>query len=142
MRVLFDTNVLIDFLLDRAPYAEVASKLLSRAERGGIQGLACANSFTTIFYLARKAAGVEAARSYIADLLALLEVAGVTRTTLEDAGRSSVPDYEDAVVCAAASQANADCVVTLNEKNFADAPLPVHSPTSLLAALLVADPER
>lgn len=139
MRVLFDTNVLVDFLLDRAPHAEVASDLLSRVERGGIQGLACANSFTTIFYLARKATGVEAARSYIADLLALLEVAPVTRTTLE-AGRSSLLDYEDAVVCAAASQANADCVVTRNEKDFANAPLPVHSPTSLLAALLVADP--
>lgn len=140
MRVLFDTNVLIDFLLDRAPHAEVASDLLSRVERGGIQGLACANSFTTVFYLARKATGVEAARSYIADLLALLEVAPVTRTTLEDAGRSSVLDYEDAVVCAAASQVKADCVVTRNEKGFANAPLPVHSPTSLLAALLATDP--
>ena len=75
MRVLFDTNVLIDFLLDRAPYAQSAADLLSRVDRGEIQGLACANSFTTIFYLARKAAGVEAARSYIADLLTLLEVA-------------------------------------------------------------------
>lgn len=140
MRVLFDTNVLVDFLLDRAPHAQVASSLLSRVERGGLQGLACANSFTAIFYLARKATGVEAARSYIADLLALLEVAPVTRTTLEDAGQSSVLDYEDAVVCAAACQANADCVVTRNEKDFAAAPLPVHSPTSLLAALLVANP--
>ena len=140
MRVLFDTNVLMDFLLDRVPHAEAASDLLSRVERGDIQGLACANSFTTIFYLARKEAGIEAAKSHIADLLALLEVAPITRTTLEDAGSSSVLDYEDAVVCAAASQANADCVVTRNEKDFADAPLPVHSPTSLLAALLVADP--
>ncbi|MDE0178549.1 MAG: hypothetical protein OXP36_08105, partial [Gammaproteobacteria bacterium] len=87
-----------------------------------------------------KAKGVEAARSYIADLLALLEVAPVTRTTLEDAVRSTVLDYEDAVVCAAASLANADCVVTRDGKDFATAPLPVHSPPSLLAALLVADP--
>ncbi|MDE0660819.1 MAG: PIN domain-containing protein [Gammaproteobacteria bacterium] len=140
MRVLFDTNVLVDFLLDRAPHAKGASDLLSRADRGDIQGLACANSFTTIFYLARKAAGVEAARSYMADLLALLEVAPVTRTTLEDAGGSGVLDYEDAVVCAAASQANADCVVARNEKDFAKAPVPVYSPTSLLAALTFVDP--
>ena len=51
-----------------------------------------------------------------------------------------MPVYEDAVVWVAASQANADCVVTRNEKDFANAPLPVHSPTSLLAALMVADP--
>ena len=140
MRVLFDTNVLIDFLLDRLPYSKGATDLLSRVERGEVQGLACANSFTTIFCLARKAAGVEVARVYIADLLALLEVAPVNRSTLEDAGRSGVTDYEDAVVCSAASQANADCVVTRNQKDFANAPLPVHSPTSLLAALAVAEP--
>ena len=139
MRVLFDTDVLMDFLLDRPPYAEGAADLLSRVDRGEIQGLACANSFTTIFYLARKAAGIEAARAYIAEMLALLEVAPVSRTTLEDARRSDVTDYEDAVVCAAASQANADCVVTRNQKDFANAPLPVHSPTSLLGVLAVAE---
>lgn len=140
MRILFDTDVLVDFLLDRAPHAEGAAELLSRVDRGEVQGLACANSFTTIFYLARKAAGIEAARSYVADLLALLEVAPVGRTTLEDAGHSGVMDYEDAVVCAAASRSNADCVVTRNQKDFSNAPLPVHSPTSLLAALSVAEP--
>ena len=108
MRALFDTDVLIDFLLDRAPFAEGAADLLSRVDRGEIQGLACANSFTTIFYLARKAAGVEAARTFFADLLALLDVAPVGRSTLEEAGQSDVGDYEDAVVCAAARQAQAD----------------------------------
>lgn len=139
MRILFDTDVLIDFLLDRPPYAESAANLLSRVDRGEVQGLAYANSFTTIFYLARKAAGMESARTYVADLLALLEVAPVGRGTLEDAGQSGVLDYEYAVVCAAASRANADCVVTRNQKDYANAPLPVHSPTSLLAVLSVAD---
>lgn len=135
MRVLFDTDVLIDFLLDRAPFSEGAADLLSRVDRGEIQGLACANSFTTIFYLARKAAGVDAARAFVADLLTLLEVAPVSRTTLEEAGRSSIGDYEDAVVCTAARQANADCVVTRNERDFAKSLVPAYSPSALLAAL-------
>lgn len=37
MKVLFDNNVLIDFLLDRAPFADAAADLLSRADRGQIQ---------------------------------------------------------------------------------------------------------
>ncbi len=48
VRAIFDTNVLIDFLLDRAPFADAAADLLSRADRGEIQGLVCANSIATI----------------------------------------------------------------------------------------------
>ena len=55
MKVMFDTNVILDVLLECPPFSEPAAKLLSRAERGEIQGFVCATTITTIFYLARKA---------------------------------------------------------------------------------------
>ena len=135
VRTLFDTNVLIDFLLDRAPFADAAADLLSRADRGEIQGLVCANSITTIHYLVRKAVGVTDARRHIAALLSILDVAPVNRATLEQALNSAMDDFEDAVIAESGLQANAECVVTRNERDFANTPIPAHSPQSLLGLL-------
>lgn len=135
MRVLFDTNVLIDFLLDRAPFAASAADLLSRADRGQIQGLACADSFTTIFYLMQKALGREAARRHISSLLSVLDVTPVNRATLEHAAESGLRDFEDAVVVESGRQADVDCIVTRNERDVAGSTVTVHSPRSLLALL-------
>ena len=141
MKVLFDTNVLIDFLLDRAPFADAAADLLSRVDRGQIEGLACATSITTIFYLAQKALGQSEARRHISAVLSILEVAAVNRITLERAAESAVADYEDAVVVEAARQANATCIVTRDEKDFAKSSVPAHSPDALIALLAQLPPE-
>lgn len=135
MKVLFDTNVLIDFLLDRAPFADAATDLLSRVDRGQIKGMACATSITTIFYLVQKALGKSEARRHIATLLSILDVAPVSRTTLERAADSAVTDYEDAVVIEAGRQANATCIVTRDERDFAKSPIPAYSPVSLIGLL-------
>ncbi|MDE0680605.1 MAG: PIN domain-containing protein [Gammaproteobacteria bacterium] len=141
MKVLFDTNVLIDFLLDRAPFADAATDLLSRADRGQIKGLVCATSMTTIFYLAQKALGKSEARRCVAALLSILDVAPVNRTTLERAAGSAVTDYEDAVVVEAARQANAACIVTRDERDFTKSPIPVHSPGALVEMLDQLSPD-
>ena len=141
-RVLLDTNVLIDFLLDRAPFADAAAGLLSRADRGEIQALACANSFTTIYYLARKVAGSANAQQHVALLLTIVEVAPVNRATLEGAIKREARDFEDAVVMESARQANADLIATRDEKDFANSPVPAQSPRSLLGVLAIAPARR
>lgn len=62
MIVVFDTNVVLDVLLNRPVFAEPAANLLARVERREVQGFACATTITTIFYLARKVIGLEQAR--------------------------------------------------------------------------------
>ena len=136
-KVLFDTNVLIDFLLDRKPFVDAAADLLSRAERGEIHGLACADSFTTIFYLARKAVGVEKAKEHIASLLSLLDVAQVNRPTLERASESDMIDFEDAVVVESGRQAGAAYIVTRDARDFRGSSVPVRSPGGMIRMLRV-----
>ncbi|MDY0088726.1 MAG: PIN domain-containing protein, partial [Coriobacteriia bacterium] len=53
--MLFDTNVVLDVLLDREPHAEVAARLLSLVDQGRLDGMVCATTVTTIHYLASKA---------------------------------------------------------------------------------------
>ena len=133
MRVVFDTNVILDVLLERLPFAEPAAVLLTEAERGQIQGFVCATSVTTIFYLARKSLGRDSARRQVADLLSILDVAPVNRAVLERAARSGIDDFEDAVIAESARQVQARVILTRNERDFAKSPIPVHSPMSLQA---------
>ena len=142
MKVVFDTNVILDVLLDRQPFSEPAARLLSRAERGEIQGMACAASVTTIFYLVRKAAGVRSARRRVEDLLSILDVAPVNRAVLASAASSGIGDFEDAVIAESARQVDAQAILTRNEKDFAKSSIPVHSPISLLALLDAASAGR
>ena len=65
----------------------------------------------------------------------------VNRTTLERAAESAVTDYEDAVVVEAARQANATCIVTRDERDFAKSPIPAHSPGALIGLLAQLPPE-
>ena len=140
MKVLFDTNILLDLLLERRPFSDLAADLLSRADRGEIQGFACATSFTTIFYLSSKVVGLSNAREHIRALLSILSVAPVTRAVLEGAIVGPVGDFEDAAIVESARQINAQAILTRDEKGFRESRIPVHSPTSLLVILNSGQP--
>ncbi len=130
MRAVFDTNVLIDFFLDREPFAADATDLIERAQRLEFQGVACATSFTTVDCLARKAVGAEEARAQIAFLLSTLEVGPVNGAILQAAFESAIRDFEDAVVVESARRTHADYIVTRDLKDFGGSPIPVHTPES------------
>ena len=132
---MFDANVVLDVLLRRQPFAESAGQLLSRAERGDIQGYICASVVTTIFYLSRKAVGLAEARRQVRTILSIFDVAPVTGGVLREAAESNMNDFEDAVVAAAARHVQVGVIATRNERDFAKANVSVYSPTSLLALL-------
>ncbi len=135
MKVLFDTNVILDVLLDRKPFSEDAIWLVSKVEAGEIGGYLCATTITTIHYLASKSIGAKAAQQAIASLLSLFEVAPVTRVVLDDALNSGFTDFEDAVLYQAAAHAGVDGIVTRNGADFTKAALPLYSPGALASIL-------
>ncbi len=53
MRVLIDTNVVLDFLQEREPFAENAAKLFERVDTGEIEGFIAATTITNIYYIVR-----------------------------------------------------------------------------------------
>jgi predicted nucleic acid-binding protein len=135
VRVLFDTNVILDLLLDRQPHAEAAAALIARVERGELIGHICATTVTTIFYLATKVVGAGAAREQIGKLLGLFEIAPVNRGVLEGALAAGFNDFEDAVLYEAARHVGAQCIATRNVSDFKHAEMPVYLPGELEAAL-------
>lgn len=139
MRVLFDTNVVLDVLLAREPHAAAAVWLFAQAERGRLEGLLGATTLTTVHYLARKTLGEDGARDQLGVLLRLFEVASVTRPVLEDALDLPFGDFEDAVLHEAARHAGADGIVTRNPSDFSRATVTVYTPPELRAVLQGAE---
>ncbi|EFK08473.1 toxin-antitoxin system, toxin component, PIN family [delta proteobacterium NaphS2] len=132
MKILFDTNVILDVLLDRKPFSDDAAFLMSFVEQSEIMGFICATTVTTIYYLAAKALGHQAASRHIRTLLNLFVVAPVNRVVLEGAAASKLKDFEDAVIHASAIHAGAEYIVTRNSADFKESRLPVFSPTDLI----------
>ena len=128
MRVMFDTNVVLDVLLDRKAFVNDSALLLDRVERGAITGLLCATTITTLACLAGKAVGKRQATQQIRQLLTLFEVAPVTRAVLDGALASKAPDFENAVLAEAALQAGAQAIITRNLRDFAHSPVRAHTP--------------
>ena len=135
MRVLFDTNAVLDVMLDRAPFAAASAEILSRAEAGELIGCICATTVTTIHYLASRAAGAERALGEVRKILSLFEIAPVNRAVLETALELGFADYEDAVLHEAARQIGAQGIVTRNPRHFKKASVSIYSPEELSQAL-------
>ncbi len=136
MKLIFDTDVVLDLLLDRPPHSEAAAKLFSRVESGeGIAGYLCATTLTTIYYLIAKALGARRAEVEIGKILSLFEVAPVNRAVLEGALRGHFPDYEDGVVHKAARQVGANAIVARNVRDYKNSSIPVYSPVEFVKML-------
>ena len=127
MRILFDTNIVLDVLMDRLPHSNAAVELFSKVEDGAIIGYLCGTTITTVFYLASKTVGAARAHEEIKKLLTLFEVAHVNRHVLESALVLDFNDFEDAVIHEAACHIGADAIVTRNQKNFKKSRLSVYS---------------
>lgn len=135
MKVLFDTNVVLDFLLDRQPFSPTATRLVARVERRELEGFLGATTLTTIHYILARELGRQAALEAVRDLLALFSVAPVDGRILSLAADLALPDFEDAVLHEAARLAGARGIVTRNGDDFKGATLGIDSPDDLEAAL-------
>jgi predicted nucleic acid-binding protein len=134
--LLFDTDVILDLLLDREPFADATAQLFSRVEKGDITGYVCATTVTTIHYLTAKAGGTGKARKSIQKLLSLLEVAPVSRAVLEGALESKYDDFEDGVVAEAAHHVEAGAIVTRNVRHYRNSAVPAYLPSEILKMLM------
>lgn len=135
MIVLFDTNIVLDVLLDRKPFAEYSLNLFSCVESGKIDGYLGATTITTLTYLLGKSLSTKEVSHVIKKLLKLFQIAPVNHMVLEEALDSGFSDYEDAVLHAAGIHCGVQAIVTRDEKGFAKAQIAVYSPVDLLKVL-------
>lgn len=133
MTVLFDTNVLLDVLLDRT-HAEDGIFLLDRSREGGIAGVVTPTVLTNTFYVGRRTAGSEVARDFIESALSFLDVASVSHTGAVRAVRR-YDDFEDGIIGEAAAEYGTDVICTRNAEDFGAARPQVLTPRELVRLL-------
>jgi predicted nucleic acid-binding protein len=139
LRVLLDTNIVLDVLLERQPHAGPAAHVLSLVDAGRLEGAVTATAVTTIHYLVQGALGRRRADECVRRLLDMVAVAPVDVHVLLAATRAGFSDYEDAVVHEVALVWRADGIVTRDPGGFRKARLPVFDAHELCSAIVVAE---
>ena len=136
MRVLLDTNIILDFFLEREPFFHETSKLFDAMSDQQIEGFITASSVTDIFYICRRQTqNLEEARQILITTLSLLSICLVDREILETALQSGLADFEDAVQIACAEAQNLEAIITRNLQDFQTANIPVMSANQLIEKL-------
>ena len=131
MKVLFDTNIILDVLLIRNPFFALSANLLDAVESKDIDGFLCATTLTTIDYLVTKFQNKYVAKLAISKLLSLYSIEEVNQSVLNFANTSNFSDFEDAVLYFSALNVGVDSIVTRNNNDFTSANLPVYTPNQL-----------
>lgn len=126
MKILVDTNVIIDILCKREPFFEDSYNALNKCidnhtiivSASAITDILSASAITDIFYIARKYIGSEQAKECIRNLLDLIKISDTRGADIEKALSSDISDFEDAVVSAIAERQKAKYILTRNTKDF------------------------
>jgi predicted nucleic acid-binding protein len=134
-RVLFDTNVVLDVLLDRRPHVDASAEIWAAIEAGAAEGMLAAHAVTTIHYLLRKETGTAKAKRVVSAILRVFTVATVDGAVIEEALQLPFSDFEDAVTAAAARLAGCDYIVTRDPKGFRDSPVRAITPEAVAPLL-------
>lgn len=133
MKIMCDTNVIIDVLLEREPFAEASCRVLSLCEEHKFEGFVSASSVTDIYYLVRKYThSTELAYKAVGKLLEIVKVCSVTNNDVLTAFQRKARDFEDCLVATCAKSIRCNCIVTRNKKDFEEFDIPLLTPEELL----------
>jgi predicted nucleic acid-binding protein len=129
MKVLIDTNVILDVLAKRPPFYSHAEKIFFLAAEEKIEALITASSVTDIYYLIRKhLKNSEEAKLTLLKLFTLFQIIDVTGDDCKKALELNLTDYEDALLATCARREKVEYIITRNIKDFTSSPVPAILP--------------
>lgn len=129
VRVLVDTNVLLDYLLCREPYDQAARKIVIACKKKRVTGCVAAHSISNIFFILRKAFSIEECRRLLSSLCELFEVEGIDKAkVLWALADRTFSDFEDCLQMECAVAFHADYIVTRNCEDFKSSSIPCIDP--------------
>lgn len=115
MKILVDTNIILDALASRKPFAGDAEKIFLLAAREEVEAYISASSITDIYYILKKYSSEDSSRQSIFRLCQIFKELSVSAAECIDALESGIPDYEDALQEACARGAHMDGILTRDE---------------------------
>ena len=133
MKILLDTNIVLDVLLQREPFCGDAKTIFELIESNKISGYLCATSITTIYYLISKSNNKSQADIIIEKLLQLFNIADVNKNVLLKSLQNNGKDFEDSVIYTSAEYFIIDTIITRDKKGFKQSNIKVMQPKEFLS---------
>ena len=136
MKILIDTNVLIDFISMREPYFDDAKSIFKACINDKVQGCIAAVSVTDIFYILRKLVPENKRREELKRICKLFTIIGIDKDKLIAAlDNATFTDFEDCLQSECAVDYGADYIVTRNTKDFENCKVKPITPKEFLQLL-------
>lgn len=132
MKVMVDTNVVLDVWLVREPYWQESAQLIACIEQKKLKGILCPTTVTTLHYLGKKVLGEKQARLLLKNLLDIFEIGVLSRNVFTQALESSIADFEDAVIEAVSVASKVDMIASRDLKDFKKSKIVVMQPAQIL----------
>ena len=133
MTVLIDTNILLDWILEREPFFVASDKIIRLCSDGTINGCLAAHSITNAFFIMRKNYTVQERRDYLLGFCDFLSIIDIDEKKIISALENrTFKDFEDCLQAECAAACRADYIVTRNVEDFAGSKVRAIAPEELL----------
>lgn len=133
--LFIDTDVIIDFLIDRKPFSREAAIIFTLIEQKKLKGHVSSLTFSNLYYVMRKFDTHKKIISNLDSLSKFMNILKVDGQTIKSSLASTFPDFEDGIqyFCAFESK-NINVIITRNIKDYKNSDLPVMTPADFLKA--------
>jgi len=135
MKILLDTNIVLDLLMQRELFYEDAVEIFTAIELGNLDGYLCATTITTIYYLVSKNTTKKKTDEIIENLLQLFKIADIDKEVLLLSLKNSGVDFEDSVIYTSAKMFQVDMIISRDKKGFKNSKVKVKTPKEFLVSL-------
>ena len=134
MRILLDTNVILDVLLKREPFCAAGQGVLRLAKYAEVEEYLSASAVTDIYYVVHRTTKDDAvSKVLLKQLLSVMGILKVSAEEIQNALSLAWEDFEDAVQYSAALSGGIDAIVTRDQSGYRLAQIPVYTPDAFLA---------
>ena len=131
--LFIDTDVIIDFLIDRKPFSREAAIIFTLIEQNKLKGYASSLTFSNLYYVLRKFESHTKVILKLDSLSKLLAILKVDDRIIRNSISSGFPDLEDSIqyYCASDNK-KIEVIITRNTKDYKNSDLPVMTPGDFL----------
>ena len=135
-RVLIDSDVILDSLFDRKPFAEYSTMILSMCESKKINGFLTPLIYSNVYYLLRQTAKHDKVIEKLKQLLQITDVLQMDRNVVENALNSGFKDFEDSLQnFSAVNNGKIDLILTRNLKDYKNSELGIFTPETYIKSI-------
>ena len=133
MRILIDTNIILDYIADRRPFSETAYQIIELCTNRKVEGCIAAHTISNLFYILRKELSNEERREVLQGFCKIFDVIGIDAAKIESALKNnSVIDFEDCLQMECAKDIDANFIVTRNIKDYVNSSIKAIDPSDFL----------